>query len=424
MLFKIPNFIGMETGGGEGRQNSPYRAESRELRNARDRGEISSEDYEKAAAEIRRKHGIEDDPPGSSGLDEAAAAAATINQVVPPGWLPYGAKRLGEGAAGPALLGAAGLALIGAASLRRSYRTTLRLYTGQFSSKRAAQPLRSPEGSVTQPSPARARPSIGLMQRKLPWVSEHASAIAMAAFRSMTRAPETKLLILSPIILVAVFGSMFVRRAALPSPFIKPLMASGGVAMMLLTMVQLAGNQFGFDRSGFRSLVLAPAERKDILLGKNLAVAPLALGLGGLVILAMQILSPMRPDHFAASLLQMVSMYGVFCIVTNFLSILAPTPVASGSLKPVKPKGITILLQFAFMFVFPIALAPTMIPLGIEFLLQWTGSAAAGLPAYLVLSVVELVAVGLLYPAVLRSQGRLLQSREQRILEVVTVKVE
>jgi hypothetical protein len=188
--------------------------------------------------------------------------------------------------------------------------------------------------------------------------------------------------------------------------------------------VQLAGNQFGFDRSGFRTLVLAPASRRDILLGKNLALLPIALGLSTIVVAAAQVFVPMRLDHLLACLIQMVSMYAVFCIITNFLSILAPTPVASGSLKPVKPKGMTILLQLAFIFfLFPAAMASTLVPLGIEFALQWSGS-FAWFPAYLVLAVVELGLVALVYPAALRAQGEMLQKREQKILEAVTVKVE
>ena len=40
-------------------------------------------------------------------------------------------------------------------------------------------------------------------------------------------------------------------------------------------MSQLLGNQFGFDRGGFRVYVLSPASRRDVLLGKNLSFVPL-----------------------------------------------------------------------------------------------------------------------------------------------------
>jgi ABC-2 type transport system permease protein len=231
------------------------------------------------------------------------------------------------------------------------------------------------------------------------------------------------MILLSPIIMVLVFGSMTMRIASNPSPFARPLMASGAIVMVLFSLMQLAGNQFGFDRSGFRNFVLASAPRREILLGKNLSLAPLALGMSTLVIVLVQVVYPMRIDHFMAVLAQMISMYFVFCLIANILSIIAPTPMASGSLKPAKPKGITILIHLAFFFLFPLALAPTLIPLGLEFLLSWLGWNAR-FPVYLLFSMAELVVVAYLYPLALSSQGDMLQSREQRILEIVTANVE
>ena len=432
LMFQIPNFIGMSRGWGRNpreRISRDLRDESRRLEQSRASGSISADEYESAMDEAYKKHGVEREKDVEDvGLQDLDETVTTVNRIVPAGWLPYGARRLSEGSSPAALLGAVGLVLIGGASLRRSYRTTVRLYTGQFTStgrRKSVPTVAGPAAPKQETTPkATVRPSVALMEKQLPGVSEHASAVAVAAFRSMMRAPETKLLLLSPIILVVVFGSMFLRQAQNPSVFIRPLMTAGTMAMILLTLVQLAGNQFGFDRSGFRTLVLSPASRRDILLGKNLALFPLALGLAAVIVVAMQFLSPMRLDHFAAALIQMISMYAMFCIITNYLSILAPTPVASGSLKPVKPKGLTILLHLAFVFfLFPAAMASTMMPLAIEFGLRWYGT-ATWFPAYLVFAIVELGLVSIIYPAVLRSQGRLLQAREQKILEVVTVKVE
>src|SRR5256885_693359 len=81
------------------------------------------------------------------------------------------------------------------------------------------------------------------------------------------------------------------------------------------------------------------AHRSDILLGKNLAMLPFALILGGIGTAALEFAFPMHLDHFLAAVIQMVSMYLVFCLVLNLLSMLAPTAVASGSLRPARPKG-------------------------------------------------------------------------------------
>jgi hypothetical protein len=186
---------------------------------------------------------------------------------------------------------------------------------------------------------------------------------------------------------------------------------------------QLAGNQFGFDRSGFRTFVLAPAARKDILLGKNLSLAPVVFGLCIVMVLVVEFKYPMRLDHFVATLIEMIPMYLVYCIVANALSTFAPTPMASGSLKPAQPKGWMILLHLAFVFLFPVVMAFTLIPLGIEFLLEWMNWTRP-FPIYLVFAVMECIGLLYLYDFVLTWQGNILQRREQKILEIVTSKIE
>jgi len=231
------------------------------------------------------------------------------------------------------------------------------------------------------------------------------------------------MLLLSPIIMLFVFGGITYNQNSNPPELVRPLMAAGSYAFMMFMMVGLLGNHFGFDRSGFRVFVLSPTPRKEILLGKNLSTAPLAMGFMFIAALALQILRPMRADHYLAILLQMIPMYLIFCLVGNLLSMIAPMPMAMGSMKPAKPKAMVILIQMAFMFVFPIALAPTLIPLGIEFLLSWTNT-FAWFPAYLLFTIVEVVLVTWLYTVILEKQGRMLERREQKILEVVTTKVE
>ena len=192
------------------------------------------------------------------------------------------------------------------------------------------------------------------------------------------------MMLLTPVIFVLVFGSTFLRLHSNPSEFLRPVMSAALMGMVLLGMVQFVGNQFGFDRSGFRAFVLAGAHRSDILLGKNLAMLPFALALGGIGTAALQFAFPMHLDHFIAAGVQMVSMYLVFCLVLNLLSMLAPTAVASGSLRPVSPKGVALLIHLLFFFlVLPIALITTLMPVALEFLLKDSGRAVAcsGLPA-------------------------------------------
>ena len=120
-------------------------------------------------------------------------------------------------------------------------------------------------GHWHSPSPRTRRPAIVESPRRLRWRCES----------------QAKMLLLTPFFMVIVFGSMLITRKSDVGDLGRTLLAFGAMAMTLLSFVQLVGNQFGFDRGGFRVFVLCPAPRRDILLGKNLAVAPIASQPGG-----------------------------------------------------------------------------------------------------------------------------------------------
>ncbi len=392
-------------------------AQQNDLLHALSSGEITPAEYQKRIDELNRAQKDRSDEADRQALQQLEGTAWIVNLCLPPGWLPLAAMSTAEGASLatlPAFLGMAGL---GAVSLWRSHRTTMRLYTGGFNSGKRR--FAAVAVSTKQAKP----PSAGMLEWRLPWLSEQASAVALGGLRSLARAPEAKMLLLSPILLVLVFGGMAVAHSFEPPALVRPLMAFGGMSMILLTMIQLVGNQFGFDRGGFRIYVLSAAPRREVLLGKNAAVAPLALGLGALLLVLVQAVYPMRFDYFLAAIPQALTMYLLFCLLANCLSIYAPTVVRSGSFKPTNPKGFALFLQFAFLFLFPWALVPALLPLGVEFGLEKLGW-AAGWPICLTLSVLECAGVLWLYQLVLTWQGRVLQAREQKMLALVTPKAE
>jgi hypothetical protein len=354
--------------------------------------------------------------------EQVEHTARLINLVLPPGWLPLGAATLAEGNFLAPLLCMLGMGLIGTGSLWRAYRTTLRLYTGQFSSGKAAPaPAEAPR--PVQPAPAEPARVGNFLEKRLPWVSEQASVIALGSLRSLLRAPEAKMMLLTPVILVVVFGSLFLAQSVqVPAP-LRPLTAFGALAMTLLTMGQLVGNQFAFDRGGFRVYVLSAVPRREILLGKNLSFAPLALGMGAVMLIALQVLYPMRVDHFLAALAQFVSMFLLYCMLANLMSIIAPLPIRAGSFKPVNAKGVPMLLQILFALLFPFALLPALLPLGIEYALEEMAG-VKGVPLCLLLSVAECALVIAAYRLVLTWEGAALQANELKVLDTVTTKAE
>jgi hypothetical protein len=260
-----------------------------------------------------------------------------------------------------------------------------------------------------------------LLEKKVPGLSEPVSAIALTTFFSLLRAPEVKLVCLAPILLVLIFGALFIAHAPQIPQALTPFFPLGMMSMLFFTMIGLMGNHFGLDRNGFRVFVLCPASRRDILLGKNLALAPLVLGFGLFLTCVIQAVFGMRLDLFLAVLPQLVSLFLLFSLWANCLSILAPMRIAMGSLKPANPKIVPILLQICSMFLFPIILAPAVLPLLIQSILDAEGW-AQGVPVGLVLSLAEAVGVVYLYRLVLTWQGLWLQIREQTILDIVTTK--
>ena len=173
------------------------------------------------------------------------------------------------------------------------------------------------------------------------------------------------MMLLTPVIFVVAFGSLVTKLPPGASDSLGPLIAVGAIALALFGMLQLMANQFGFDRDGFRVFVLCAASRRDILLGKNLSFAPLALAMAVLLLTVIEVLRPLRLEHFLSMAPQFVSMYLLFCLLTNVISIFAVMPIAAGSLQPAKPKLLTVLLQMVlFTFLFPLSQVPTLLPLG------------------------------------------------------------
>jgi hypothetical protein len=412
LLFQFPNLVRFLIPFDRPVEQTTSQSDSlAELQRASASGKMPPDEYKRRLEEIQREQKEQRLRDSNQTRAEVEHAARLINLVLPPGWLPLGAAELTQGRVSPALLGTLGLCGIGSLSLWRAYRTTLRLYMGQNGSSES----KADAQIVTPGEPSRPR----MVEWQLPWVSEYASAVAAAGLRSLIRAPEAKMMLLSPVIMVAVFGSLVLTTTMNPPGWARPLMASGAAAFVYLMAIQLVGNQFGYDRAGFRAFVLSPVPRREILLGKNLAAVPLVVGLSMLSLILVMCLYPLRPDHLVASTAQIISLFLLFCLLANTLSILAPVPVAAGSIQPSNVRFFPILMQMLFMMVFPVAIALTLIPLGVEILFAELGW-VQGLPVAMILSIALLGLVWLIYRKALTWEGELLTEREQAILEVVT----
>ncbi len=335
------------------------------------------------------------------------------NVIVPPGWLPIGVRAAAQGRLGLALWGVLGFMALAAASLGRAYRTTIRLYTrgGGTRRRRATGTSRSPKIA--------GRSGTRFIERTIPGCSEPAAALALAGLRSFLRSPQSKMLLLTPVVFLFLAGAMFAGERREVSPEIAPLLALAVVGLTMFFLAHNFQNAFGFDRDGFRAIVLSGVPRRQILLGKNLALAPLALALGGAGLTVLQFIAPMGLTHLCGAVLLLITGYLLCCVLGNVVSVLAPIGISSRTLKPVQPKLTTVIKQVLFFLLFPVVMTPIMIPYAVELGLETLGW-RHGVPVFLLLSAVTLALTVWLYRWILGPEGRLLHYLEQHVLDVVT----
>jgi ABC-2 type transport system permease protein len=336
------------------------------------------------------------------------------NTILPPGWFPLAAADLADGAVLPALLATLGYVALGLGALRLSYRSTRRQMRGPTG------------GGVTAAGPAvgpTTKPR--LLEWRLPGVTEPAAAVALATVRNVTKDTQLKATLIAPVAMFVLFGMAALipaaRAESLPSQ-LPPLMALAAVAFMTSAASQLVANQFAFDRAGFRAAVLSPADRRDIVLGKNLASAPFALALAALALVAVGLATGLRFDHWMAAAVAAPALHLLYCLPGNLVSVLAPIGLPLPGGKP-QPRMIPMLAQMSLLVVLPLMTLPFFVPLGVEFLLEWWAGREF-VPVALPLTLVLAGAVALLYRAVLPLEGQLLHTRERAVLAEVVSKSE
>jgi len=341
-------------------------------------------------------------------------AVLVAHKIVPVLWVGNGAMALASGSVWPATLGTLGMFGLGALGLRRAYQSTVRFYQGRVRIKRSerkreAAPIAS--GGT-------------FLERQLPGVPDDAAALALAFFRSLTRASEVKMMLATNFLMMLFFGAMIlVRRSSAIADEMKPFFATGAVVFTFFGLVQLMFNLFGLDRGGFRALVLLPVPRRHILLGKNLAFLPVAAGIGLILLVVIKFALHVSLVVIFAGLLQLLAAFFLLSMLGNLASVLVPHRIAPGSLKPTKMSAVTTLLIFATRLLFPIAMVPIFVAPGLGLLFSRAGWGSAA-PTDFVVSLVVLGVLALLYWISLDPLGDLLQRREKQILDVVTQEVE
>ena len=371
----------------------------------------------------------------SWGMEQIGQWAFVANVLFPPGWLAlgaWGAAGNGVWISAPATAGMFGIAFL---CLRRSYRKTLGAialddHPGRRT-KGAEKAEKNAAGKETKPRTGPAAPTAGaafamlrgfgkpLADPFVRYVPEHSRAVAWVALRLWMRAPQGKMVVFSPVLLIMLYLLIF--RDVAHADWAAQARVLAMMGLMIMMAFNLFANQFGQDGGGFRAVLLAGLSPTELLLGKNLALLPYAVVIGSLIIALLQWLHPLPATHVLANLAQLCVLYLVGCMLGNSLSIRAPWPMSATSMGMRNATAASFLASFLILLVLFVFIAPLAIPLALERGLKQGGSS---IPIYLVVSLLELPAVAFVYRRLLRSNGRLLASRMEAILVRVTQPVD
>lgn len=357
---------------------------------------------------------------GSAGAVEPGRTSRIVHRVVPILWLPGGAAALARGNVWPAALGAAGSLALGAWALRRAHRSALRAYLGVESAPARTRGTRDAIAGPTARRTGRARRP--LVERSLPFVSGQTSAIAMATLRSYLRAPESRMGLAMPFVMLVCFTAMVFRPGVLGKGF-EPLLPGSLATCLLFGWLQFSVNSFGFDRGGFRALLLSPVPRRRILLGKNLALLVPSAIVQGIVTVVLLLLGRYGADLVAAGLLQFLTGFLVMSTIGNWASVAAPYRISQGTMRRPKLSRKAVVTGLAIAVTFPIAQLPALAPSLIEAACRAL-AILPGVPIALLTAPLFLALAIALHSLLLGEQGRHLARREQEVLEIVTHEIE
>ncbi len=382
---------------------------------------IDSTETKESDAIAEEKRRAEIQAANKAALDKLISQVRLANLVIPPLWLAGSIDSILSGNLHVLWLTPMML-LVAWLSLRSNYRATMRFYKGETDA-RAATTSRRAKKDLAIGKAVTARRSKWI-EFGLPGLHDETNAVLGLTWQSMLRAPEVKLYLLLP------FVSPFILFGALQAwkiPPVDELKAGLVVVASAVTMLMAAGlisNQFGFDRTGFRAFVLSPIRRERILLARNIAIAPFLLIQSTLLAIAVCFYFGLPFDKLLSAVILTAAMLPTFCLLMNLMSILTPFALAAGSIQPQQLNFIPLMTNMGLSMFMPIIVGFTLMPLGLEWLLDQAVVSSRWFPFALLLSVPWVGFSFWLYAIVIPWQGKLLARREQEILRVVTSKAE
>jgi hypothetical protein len=254
---------------------------------------------------------------------------------------------------------------------------------------------------------------------QIPFVTPDLAAIIEKELRYTMRNAQLRMMALMPLILIIVrlmnrrhFNQTVLDGNGFMADFLKygeGFMATSGVLYVFLILSGLSCNQFAFEHSGMRTLILSPIDRKRILLGKNIAICTVALAFtAGVLAVNELVFRDLTPGALLFALLSFVIFASMTSVMGNWFSMRFPKRMKFGARMNVSGVvGVLLIPMIIFLALPPMA------------------AAAAGYVAqsllieYVTLAILAVLSVGF-YLMIIEAQGESLQKRELEILQAVT----
>lgn len=257
---------------------------------------------------------------------------------------------------------------------------------------------------------------------QLPLLSPQLSAVVEKELRYAMRNAQLRMMALMPLVLIVLRlarGSRAGVGSSLPpealasvnsfAVYAEGLLVAGGVLYVFLILSSLICNLFAYEGGGMRAFILAPVERKTILVGKNLTITFLAFTFSSVLLLINQLVfRDISPGAFLFAALSFIFFDASFALVGNWLSIRFPKRLQFG--KRMNASGVTGFLLIPILLV--MAAPPIIATVAGYYAQSFTLK-------YVTLALFAVAALAL-YLSLITQQARSLARHEQEILEAVS----
>jgi hypothetical protein len=261
---------------------------------------------------------------------------------------------------------------------------------------------------------------------QLPFLSPQISAVIEKELRYAARNAQLRMMALMPLVLIGVRlarGSRPGGGSGLPqeaivsvnsfSAYTEGLLVAGGVLYVFLILSSLACNLFAYEGGGMRSFILAPVDRRTILLGKNLTITFLAfIFCTALLAINQLVFRDLSLQSLGFAALSFLLFAACFALIGNSLSIRFPKRLQFG--KRMNASGVTgfLLIPILILMMIPPVIAAVIGYYAQSFTLK-----------YVTLALFAVMGIAL-YLLLITQQGHALARHEQEILEAVSGRTE